>query len=277
MIDFLFFSVLGWLTLIAIFVLLCITVGLDRRGQPGPKWFALFVIVGAWLFLATDWGDGFQAGLQSVFAGLRAINWWAVGGYVLFGLVIYSPIGFRMELRTSARRLRRLWVAYLANNPSINAPVGPEVESGASAHADDALGETASTVDRLVMGASRAMDGLSGTAAKSTRKDQQAERKGPTPEELVEVFVRDANSFRHGTYVSDILTLKRKGREIDTSVNQPGLVRALGCWTFMWPFYATVLVLSDLLGEFFETVVDHVIVWANEKVQNTFRDVFKTT
>lgn len=213
-------------------------------------------------------------------SSLQGINWLAVGGYLLLGLVGYSPFAFRMELRTSARRLRRLWLAYVAQHPTISAPepmpsTAATVDTAAAGEDPSSNGQAA--MFRIKDMADRALDDLTGRFSSTAEERTPSPSPPPTAEALVETFVQDANKFDQGTYVSDILTLKRQGREIETSVNQPGLVRALACWTFMWPFYGAALVMTDLLGEFFETVADHVIVWANDKVRKTFRDVFSTT
>lgn len=272
-------SMMELLVLAALLIFLIIGAGYDRNGRAGVKWLAVISLCAGWA-LFHDWTGGFWDVLHSVF---NAEFWLPVAAYVAFGLIIYSPIEFRMEIRGSARRMRERWDEFLTKNPEVRARKlmsASEVETEkAQLEADEAQRQAQqfsilAMATKLITDAGVKLRGGEDNALSQVQEEQERRRQQKIePEKKVSEFVDQANR-RHYGYVSDIIRLKANGIDIDTQIHRPGLVQSIACWTFMWPAYAASLVLGNFVVEFFETVVDLTQKWANERLKKAFDGVF---
>lgn len=275
MASFLALSLIEMLVLIALFFFLIVGTGYDRNGRAGVKWVAIIALVGGWA-LFHNWSGSFWDMAKSF---LSSDFWLPALTYFAFGLIIYSPIEFRFEIKGSARRMTKRWEEFLEKNPKVRArklmsAEEMRIEAEQKAEEERLLQEQRSSIvgkaKQLIEEAGIKLDR---DAKNLLEHSHERRREEPTAEQKVAEFVEYANRRQYG-YVSDIIRLKADGVNIDTSIYRPGLVQSIACWTFMWPAYAASLVLGNFVVEFFETVVDMTQKWANERLKKAFAEVF---
>lgn len=274
MLDFLAMSALELIVLCGLIVFLLIGTAFDRRGHSGLKWWALVLLGVAWA-LSHDWSGGVWS-VMRLLPSLSSLI--PVTAYILVGLLAYSPVEYRMELKRSARRMKEVWDTFLSKNPSVREKkFMPADEQAVAERAEKAKTEertiTEKALDALKHAGVKVTDEMAATLGRTVSGRLRVEDDKPTPEQLVAEFVAQANHGQQG-YVSEIVLFEAKGIEVDYKVNRNGLVRSVMAWTFLWPFYLVSLVFGNFVIEFFEIVIDKSRKWAEERLRKAFADVF---
>lgn len=228
------------LGLIAVFLIaMVISVSVDRRGVPHPKWIVTLLGIGGVLFLTRDsWT------LSSLGDFILSATFWVPLLKYLGAGLAYSFVEFARETRLSAKRLKDDWESFL----NTTAPARGRQD-------DDHKKMLRDVLNNLTTGVG------------STDEDTAAMRSAA-------VSVKGEFTTRYA--MKDMLIKPRViDGEIQPVVDKEILATNVGAWSMFWPFYLMSLVVGDLLAEVFNAVAAVIVSMSGRFVKAVFKDTFK--
>lgn len=271
------FAFIELIFIILFVTLMVIGTALDRRYNESPKWWILgiaFVITLVYFWNKTDF--------STVWTTVTDWNFWKPVVTYLAAGVAYSVLEFILSVRKMARIHSERWSKFI---DTVEASYFKQ--SDKRPISSDWV-QTRPDGSMYMLEANPSRNGPS-TEAPVTKQEfsyrtamQEAAAPGASKEQLkVAKDLVDRYLGRDDYNLSD---LKRDFIEVSFNPNtgcvEPSIKRSrlasfIGCWTFLWPFYAVSLVLGDFLVEIFRIIGDFFSKLGGRFVRLTFSDVFK--
>lgn len=219
------------------FIAMVVACTFDRRANvESPKWWTLGVAFVVFLVyeyrLGTDWH-----------LILNGALWMSVLYYMIAGLV-YSCVGFMLDLRRSQRKWREKWTEYKTRHMEI--------------FYDRLKREKAEKAKKMVI--------------ESGDIDDDAEAELEYKKTVVKDFV---GRYSDNLYLIVNIKAAENEVDIDVDINRTFLAECIGVWTIFWPFYLISVAVADLLTELFHGLADFLAARTQRIVKAMFKDVFK--
>lgn len=233
------------LGLIAVFLIaMVISVSVDRRGVPHPKWIVTLLGIGGVLFLTRN---SWTLSSLGDFV-LSATFWVPLLKYLGAGLA-YSFVEFARETRLSAKRLKDDWESFLRMTP----PARGNRDYGY--RGDDSEKTLREVLNSLTTGVGETDDETAAMRSAAVSVKGEFTTRYTSKDMLIKPRVIDG--------------------EIQPAVDKEILATNVGAWSMFWPFYLMSLIVGDLLAEVFNAVAAVIVSMSGRFVKAVFKDTFK--